>query len=201
MGLLLLQLLLLNLAHEVRMDFLGDLGQVSLIVDQHGLINLRTFEKDTSDLRGDVAESVMNVRVDAISNLLLLGVDLLWSHLTLRNLLQLLLLLHSLWVLLLSRDLLLLHLWEGTWLLLHVHLLLLHLTLGLAPRTLATISTVVVLLAATATTLAASLLLIVRSWASLLEVTTSSILGDDWLHHLDNLTKTALLALGLQLLW
>ena len=183
------------------MDFLRDLGQVGLVVDKHGLIDLRTFEKDTSDLRGDVTVGVMDVGVDAISNLLLLGVDLLGSHLARRHLLHLLLLHLGLWVLLLSSDLLLLHLWEGAWLLLHVHLLLLHLTLGLAPRTLATISTVVVLLAATATTLAASLLLVVWSWASLLVVAATSVLGDDWLHHLDDLSKTALLALSLQLLW
>ena len=203
--LLLLQLLLLELVHKVIVDLGRDLGQVVLVSDQHVLIDLRTIEQHTSDLRCKFTIRLVDVWVDAITNLLLLGVNLLWSKLALRHLLLLhLLLLHlCLWVLLLlSSNLLGLHLWEGTWLLLHVHLILLHLTtLGLAPRTLATESTVVLLLATTATTLSTSLVLVVRTAASLLEVTSSSVLSDDWLHHFDDLTKTALLAFGLQFLW
>lgn len=68
---------MLLLLDQVVVNFLRDVSQVSLVLGEKQLINLRAFKQDTSDFRSHIFINTLNVRVNVVTNLLLLSIDLL----------------------------------------------------------------------------------------------------------------------------
>lgn len=174
-------LLGLQLLHQVVVNFLRDLSQVTFVRGESLFVNLRAFKQDTSDLGGDVTEHSVDLRVNVVSNLLFLSVDLLRGQLNL---------LHLSW----------LRAWEAWEAGLHhwIH------TLGLSARALATwtlvLTTRPVIVVLEISTASAATLLVTATWVLLSLVwswtltSNSLLLVLSWVrpHHFEDLAQSAI---------
>lgn len=161
-------LLGLHLLHQVVVNFLGDLLQVTLVTCKTHCINLRGFKKDTSDLRSNFTVDLLDPWVNAVTDLLFLSVNLVGGEL-----------LH--WCSLLAKR------WESTGSLHHwLHLWLLATHLTWCTTLVLTTTGFVVEVAASSTGIAATTVLVLALVGSL---TTTSALWWVWPDHLENLAQ------------
>ena len=174
-------LLGLQLLHQVVVNFLRDLIQVSFVRSKTQCVNLRAFKQDTSDLGGDFTEHSVDHRVNVVTNLLFLSVDLLGGQLNL--------LLHLSWL----RD------WEAWEAGLHhwIH------TLGLSARDLATwtlvLTTRLVIVVLEISAASAATLLVTATWVLLSLVWSWTLTSNSLLlvlslvrpHHFVDLAQSA----------